>query len=189
MATINDFNIIHEQFTYKWEGGEKFVNDPSDPGGATKFGISLRFLKNLPLKTADINHDGKKTWHDIMLLDKNLSKNIFFEYFWKTICADKMPDTLAMVAYDTAVNIGTTRTIKMIQEIIGVSPDGVIGVKTLAAINKVDEMGSAKQLLKNRATYYLKLAANTEWADKFIKGWLNRTSALADFVGFPELFK
>jgi hypothetical protein len=50
-------------FTGKWEGG--FVNDPKDPGGATKYGISLRFLRDLAPELGDVDGDGDVDADDV----------------------------------------------------------------------------------------------------------------------------
>ena len=48
---MGNFEKAHE-FTSRWEGG--YVNHAADPGGATNFGISLRFLKSQGLDIGDI---------------------------------------------------------------------------------------------------------------------------------------
>ena len=39
------------QFALKWEGGDKYTNDPIDPGGETKYGISKRAYPDIDIKS------------------------------------------------------------------------------------------------------------------------------------------
>ena len=181
MATPDDFKKIYD-FTQKWEGGAKFTNNSKDPGGATKFGVSLRFLKNLPLKWSDTNKDSKVTWQDVFALEPKNVESIFKEYFWKPVKADNLPDVIAMIMFDGAVNIGVNRISRMLQHLVGVTEDGQIGNKTLYAVDRHDVLLLAKGLLRLRSEYYYMLARETLWADAFIKGWINRTKALADML-------
>lgn len=73
------FNKPHA-FTAKWEGG--YCNDPDDPGGATNYGISLRWLKSLGLNQGDIDRDGDIDASDIRALSKEQAAALFKEKFW-----------------------------------------------------------------------------------------------------------
>lgn len=177
------FLHIHKKFTQVWEGGSALVNNKNDPGGITKYGVSLRFLKNLPLKDADLNKDGIIDWKDVASLTETAQENIFFKYFWEAIKASELPNKISMVLYDTSVNLGTKRSIIMLQKVLGVTADGVIGPKTIKQAQNVSDVFEAvKDLLNLRRRHYFNLAEKTEWADAFIKGWLRRTDALEVFV-------
>ena len=65
-----------------WEGGSKYHEVDGDAGGATKYGVSLRFIKNLPLDESDINHDGHVTALDIESLNETTAKAFYRKYFW-----------------------------------------------------------------------------------------------------------
>jgi lysozyme family protein len=43
------------QFILHWEGG--FINDPKDPGGATQYGISFRFLERFDANFGGIDRE------------------------------------------------------------------------------------------------------------------------------------
>lgn len=105
------------------EGG--FVDHPSDPGGATNFGITQRVarahgfngdMRNLPLGTA---------------------LNIYKSDYWDPIKAEQLPEVLRFHVFDAAVNSGPAQAIKWLQSAGGVTVDGVIGPKTLAAAASV----------------------------------------------------
>jgi lysozyme family protein len=67
-----------------------YVNDPQDPGGETKYGISKRSYPNL-----DIAH---------LTLDQ--AKAIYFEDYWTPAGCDSMRWELALCVFDAAVNQG-----------------------------------------------------------------------------------
>ena len=70
------------QFTSKYEGGEKFTDDPLDRGGATRWGVSLRFAEGTnDLALFDLDKDGKITKNDIKLLDKDTAYKVYKKYF------------------------------------------------------------------------------------------------------------
>jgi len=78
-------------FVFKWEGG--YVNDPSDPGGETNFGISKRAYPNL----------------DIRSLTKQAAQLIYQRDYWDAIGGDSLNPALACAALDTAINMGVGR--------------------------------------------------------------------------------
>jgi Glycosyl hydrolase 108 len=78
------------QFTSKWEGG--YVNDPQDPGGVTKYGISKRSYPKL----------------DIENLTREQANEIYYKDYWLTSGCDSLPGPLCLVAFDSAVNHGVS---------------------------------------------------------------------------------
>lgn len=165
-------------FTQQWEGGSKLTMDPDDPGGATKYGISYRFLKDLPLSDADLNLDGEITWQDVAALDEEHARGIYRAYFWNRLRLDFMPPALAMVLYDTAVNCGRTRAAIWLQTALGVRVDGIVGPKTVAAVQAADSRELIGAVLLSRVKHYCHLAIKQEWGEKYIDGWLNRSADL-----------
>lgn len=85
-----EFNMAME-FIFKWEGG--YVNDPKDPGGETKYGISKRAYPGLNIKTLSIED----------------AKRIYKEDYWMASGADKLEWPMCIVVMDTAVNMGVGR--------------------------------------------------------------------------------
>lgn len=178
------------RFTLAWEGDKKFTQDPNDPGGATKYGVSLRFLKDLPLKEADLDGDGVITWKDVAALDEETASRIYRGYFWDRLNCDKLPEALAMVLFDTAVNCGRSRAVKWLQYGLGVKMDGIAGSRTVEAaerLNGVYQSTSdatrvlARLVITCRRVHYWMLTEQ-KWAKKYIKGWLARVDALEDEV-------
>jgi lysozyme family protein len=146
------------------EGG--YVDHPRDPGGATNFGITLVTLsqwRGKPCTKADV---------------KNLSvaeaKQIYRAKYWSTISADELPIAIDYAVFDYAVNSGPSRSAKALQFLVGATPDGVIGPKTLEAVNRyVERVGTqltVQQLCDRRLSWLRTLPT---WAT-FGRGWKNR---------------
>lgn len=68
-----------------------YVNDPADPGGETKFGISKRAFPG----------------HNIRDLNLGDALRIYYEHYWYIGKSEPFPVNL--VVFDTAVNQGTKR--------------------------------------------------------------------------------
>lgn len=77
------------------EGG--YVNDPSDSGGETNYGIT----KQVAL---DNGYDG-----DMKDLSKDFAYQIYEKQYWNKLRADDYPIELAAKLVDMAVNLGVNR--------------------------------------------------------------------------------
>lgn len=74
------------------EGG--YVNDPQDPGGETKFGISKRAYPNLDIKNLTIEQ----------------AREIYLRDYWLGAGCDHIADAaMAILLFDCAVNQGIAR--------------------------------------------------------------------------------
>ena len=102
------------------EGG--YVNNPADPGGATKYGISQASYPNV----------------DIANLTLEEAQAIYMDDYWKAVQGDALPPSVAGVLFDGAVNQGQGWAAKALQSAVGVSTDGVLGPKTMAAVKSAD---------------------------------------------------
>jgi len=151
-------------FIIKWEGSV-FENDPDDPGGATKFGIDQRSHPNVDIRNLTI--DGAKA--------------IYLASYWNKIRADEMPPKVGEIMMDIAVNNGSGRAVKWLQEIVGVDADGALGPLTIAAANASDGDKTAQRLLDRRTEFYHSIAKGK--MAKFLTGWLNRNNDLRRTLG------
>jgi lysozyme family protein len=98
------------------EGG--YVNNPADPGGATKYGISQRSYPNV----------------DIANLTLGEAQAIYQRDYWAKACCDQLPPALALMCFDAACNNGPQRAKEWLQAAVGVATDGIIGNQTLVAM-------------------------------------------------------
>jgi lysozyme family protein len=100
------------------EGG--YVNNPADPGGETRFGVSKRAHPEV----------------NIAALTLDQAKAIYKSGYWDKVRGDDLPPPLALLIFDSAVNNGPSAAAKWLQQAVGVGCDGIIGPATLAAIAK-----------------------------------------------------
>ena len=68
-------------------------------------------------------------------------------------------------------------------------PDGIIGTKTINAINDLRFEDFATFLQSDRAKHYEKRVENDKSQKKFIKGWIKRLNNLSEIVGFNKKYK
>lgn len=135
----------------KHEGG--YVNHFSDPGGETKYGISKRSYPKLDIKNLTVEQ----------------AKDIYYHDFWLKAKCDKMKYSVAIQVFDMAVNAGVSRAIKILQKVLGVTQDGIIGPVTLGAVAKMTE-GMFIDYFAERQYYYQSLKTFST----FGKGWTRR---------------
>jgi lysozyme family protein len=134
------------------EGGSTVTDDPQDPGGLTKWGISQRAFPDL----------------DIRNLTKEQAKELYrFHYFNRCRCGS-FPPQIALALFDGAVNQGPHRAIQLLQKALGVTPDGVVGEETISAAQRADQGEALVDYLSHRAAHYATLNA------RFHRGWFRR---------------
>lgn len=137
------------------EGG--YVNDPRDPGGETKFGISKR---SYPAE-------------DIKGLTLERAKAIYRRDFWGVAGCDAVPDAMKFDLFDMAVNSGPVTAIKTLQRSAGVTPDGLLGPITLQALNSTP----APRLVARFNGHRLDFMTDLKTWPVFGKGWAKRVAS------------
>ncbi|AHI29714.1 hypothetical protein AU14_17600 [Marinobacter similis] len=167
-----DYFVVAMEHVFEWEGGE--VNDPRDPGGHTKFGISKRSYPHL----------------DISSLTRKKAIQIYRKDYWELCQCDKLPGPLALMVFDSAVNQGPDRAKKILQAVLGVKQDGQIGPKTLSAAQEVNLKVALLGYSVRRALHYVRLPTFNYYG----KGWLSRlfdthAAAMTHYVEEAQLRK
>ena len=149
--------------------GETFENDPSDPGGATKYGVDQR------------SHPGV----DIEHLSKGAAEQIYLKEFGESAAA-LLPSPMSFVYFDTRVNAGERTAAKCLQRAVGVRDDGVAGPATIKAALAMIAVGNAANLLvrmsAQRDLYYLNLAHTRPVFTRFLAGWKDRTKTMKNWA-------
>ena len=92
-----DFDTAFE-FVLRWEGG--YVNDPNDPGGKTKYGISQRSYPHLDIENLTV--------YDV--------KQIYYEDYWLKLECDQLSPPFDIIVFDCAVNMGVSRAREFLEE-------------------------------------------------------------------------
>lgn len=136
----------------KWEGG--LSDYKQDPGGITKWGISLRFLRGIGM---DINGDGVVDGVDIRNLAEVQVAELYRWHFWEEVEGEQLPDGLDLCVFDCAVNQGVGRARRLLQKSVGVKADGIIGPKTMRAIQNAIPEVVINEFMARRARHYSRL--------------------------------
>lgn len=165
------------------EGG--FVNDPDDPGGATKFGVTIGTMKRLGL---DLNRDGRVDISDVKALTRQQAQAIFVEHYFRKPGLAELPEALQPSMFDMYVNAGAN-AVKILQRLATrmgypTADDGIVGPKTLAAAQGAaqaapDHIADAYGI--ERRNYYYALADARPASRKYARttsggkgGWITR---------------
>ncbi|MDT0683721.1 holin-associated N-acetylmuramidase [Roseicyclus sp. F158] len=165
------------------EGG--YVNDPDDPGGPTKYGVTLGTMQRLK---DDVTGDGRVDAQDVQRLGKDRAVEIFIEHYFARPRIAALPEPLQATVFDMYVNSGAN-AVRILQRLLcdmgqAVAVDGVIGPKTIAAAKAAaaaapDHVADAYGIA--RRNYYYALADRRASSRKYARrkdggkgGWIRR---------------
>jgi lysozyme family protein len=185
---MSDFNkaieivLTHEGF---------YSNDPADRGGATKYGVSLRFLQSLDENLGDVDRDGDVDIQDVKSLTLDQAKNLYKSQWWdKYNYSQIRDDKLATKVLDLSINMGASQAHKLLQTAVNriglgkLAVDGKLGPKTWAAIDVVSSEPIMKAYADEAARFYIDLTfkrirtMGIEQGGKYLFGWIRRAYAL-----------
>ena len=168
------------------EGG--FVNDPDDPGGATKHGVTIHTMRRLGI---DLDGDGAVTEADVRRLTRRQAADIFVRHYFEKPGIARLPEALQPQVFDMYVNAGAN-AVRILQRLlndmgVAVAVDGVIGPETAAAAARAaaaapDHIADAYGIA--RRNYYFRLADRRPASRKYARtraggkgGWIRRAEA------------
>jgi lysozyme family protein len=145
------------EYVLEHEGG--YVNDPTDRGGETNFGITKRFYPKVDIKN----------------LTKEQAKKIYHQDYWRPAKCDDIPPRLRHIYFDMCVNFGRSGAVKVLQRAAnakgaGLIVDGKIGPKT---INSLETVRNAR-IRSYRVLKFAKIVLEKPEQEKFWYGWYNR---------------
>lgn len=165
------------------EGG--FVNDPDDPGGATKYGVTIGTLRRLKM---DLNGDGRITVADVQRLSRADAARIFKREYYLRPKIDTLPEAIQPSVFDMYVNSGGN-AVRILQRLLAefgepVTVDAAIGPKTAQAAARVQAKAAkyfADAYAIARRNYYYALADRRPASRKYARrrdggkgGWITR---------------
>jgi lysozyme family protein len=163
-------------FVLRWEGG--YTNHPADPGGPTNKGVTQKVYDDWRTRQG-------LAPRDVSQLEEAELQAIYEAQYWLPPRCDLLQRQLDLVQFDTAVNMGVGRAVRMLQSALGCGVDGDFGPATRSAAEACSLGGTIKAYCDAREAYYRRLAEQKPTLAVFLKGWLNRLNALRTEVGLP----
>ena len=142
------------------EGG--YVNHPSGPGGMNNLGVTKR--------TYDEYHGTDVTEDEMRALTKADVEPIYRRNYWNRCRCQDLPSGVDWAVFDFAVNAGTGRAAKALQQAVEVEQDGSIGPLTLMKVKKVP----VENIINRTAVYREQFYRSLKTFDTFGRGWLRR---------------
>lgn len=142
------------------EGG--YVNHPEDNGGPTNLGVTQRTLSAHLGRPASIQ--------DVRNLTRDVAKTIYRDSYWTPAGCGRLPVGLDYFVFDTAINSGVSRSVKLLQGVLGVRPDEIVGEQTMAAVRERDVVSLIASMAAERMAFMRRLS---DWKH-FGKGWERR---------------
>ena len=166
------------ELVLKNEGGLNEAVALSDPGGLTNFGISFRFLKEVPiarLRKYGI-FDDEITENTIRELTRDKAVSIYRGEFWDFFPFAKIENqSLATYVFDSAINPNPATAFRCLQRAIWtcqgydvIADDGILGSNTLSYANRWGDY-LIQPMMSERAGWYREHANG-----KFLDGLLRR---------------
>lgn len=163
-------------FILRWEGG--FVDDPDDRGGRTNKGVTQKtyaaWCSRRGLPPADVKD-----------ITADEVAAIYDQDYWLPPRCDLLQRHLDLAQFDTAVNMGPGRSVKILQTALDCPADGDFGPRTEALATSCDVASTIANYCTIREGIYRRIAGKDPTQKKFLKGWLNRLDALRAEIGVP----
>ena len=156
-------------FILRWEGG--YINDQADLGKQTNKGVTLSTYRSVFGKN--------KTVSDLKKITDEQWEFIFKKFYWYKWKADDIKDqNVANILVDWLWCSGSYG-INIPQRVLGVSVDGIVGSKTIAAINARDGRELFDTIKQERKDFIDRICQTRPQNRKFKNGWMNRINSLA----------
>lgn len=173
-----DIKIL-SPFILSFEGG--FVNHPNDKGKETNKGVTIATWKK---QGYDKDGDGDIDVDDLKLISDEDAVNVILRpHYWNRWKADQInSQSLANILVDWVWGSGVNG-IKIPQQLLGVTADGIVGPKTLAALNAKEPHAFFNLIKNRREQFFNTIVKNNPNQKVFLKGWLRRLNS----IGFGYL--
>jgi lysozyme family protein len=152
----NDVHEVIDRLIAR-EGG--LVDDPDDPGGLTKYGISQRSYPDL----------------DIRNLTAPVAATIYYTDYYLKAGLYKIPLAHAEPVLDMCVNAGIGPAVKLAQKAANTQADGVIGPSTVSAFLGIHHTTFRRRYCLERLLHYVFIILRRPTSVKYARGWFNRT--------------
>ena len=147
------------ELVLKSEGG--WVNNPNDPGGETNLGVTKRVWEEY-------------VGHPVESLKKLTEADVAPLYelkYWRPCYGEVLPRGLDFLCFSFGVNAGCGRSVKLLQQSLGLIPDGIIGPRVMQKLRESNIADVIKGFSESRRNYYKSLKT----FPIFGRGWISRT--------------
>lgn len=160
-------------FILSWEGG--FINHPNDRGGATNKGVTIATWRQCGY---DKDGDGDIDVADLQLVtDTDVRDRVLKPHYWDKWQADRIASqSVANIVVDWLWLSGKYGITK-VQQLLGVTADGIVGEQTLAALNRKNPKRLFEQIRRAR-TRFIETVATRPGQSVFRNGWLRRLDCI-----------
>lgn len=161
---------------HEWNQRKNLTNDPADPGGLTKYGITLKSFHGMG-SINDFDGDGDVDGDDLRMLDEPTAKTRYRAHYWRF---DGIRDMrVAAKVFDLAVNLGPVRAVEYLQQACNVegyklTVDGALGPFSLEAVNKASQDAILSHLCAFQRAHYCAWIARKPEREKFRNGLIAR---------------
>ena len=155
--------------TLQEEGG--FVNHPKDPGGMTNLGVTKKVWEEWVGKEV--------TEEEMRALTPEDVKPLYQRNYWNACRCSELPAGIDLCVFDTAVNSGPGRAVRILQGCVGTTVDGAIGPKTVAAVNQFKDT-SLVHLIEDYCSARQAFLISLPTFGTFGKGWTARVQRLKE---------
>lgn len=155
--------------------GERYTNDPDDRGGATKYGLTWRFLRSRIGAGATHPKD----------LSLEAALGVYWQCIWRPQRFEEYPDAdVALKVFDMSLPMGETQAVKYVQRVLGellqksVTVDGIIGPQTLSALSLIStrNLPIIPALIRTSIGHYEGIVSRSPSQRKWLNGWLRRAA-------------
>lgn len=143
-------------FVLENEGG--YADNPDDPGGETRYGISKRAYPDIDIKNLTVAQ----------------AEQIYERDYWNPLWASIDTQDIATKLLDLVVNLGEAPGVKIVQRSAGTVPDGIFGQHTLEAINSTNPGKLLREIRARQAVYYAETVIARPASASFLLGWMRR---------------
>lgn len=180
---VSDAGVSSLRSLYEKARSRGLANDPDDRGGLTMVGVTSATYKEYCRKKALGTPDANKL--------RNLSydewRDILKMMFWDRWQADKIESqSVAHMLVDWVWTSGSYG-ITIPQKALGVKADGIVGTKTLSAVNSSDATTLFSKIKQERIAYIERICQSRPQNRKFRAGWLRRINAIIIYSTFASV--
>jgi lysozyme family protein len=161
---MNDFDTLVSAAIAR-EGG--FVDHPADRGSATNMGITQAVYDQWRI-------DQKLPTITVRLITQDEVTRIYFRNYWMAARCPDVPDSVRDIHFDSAINHGVNRAIKLLQTACGTPADGIVGKATIAALAAISPDLLRARYINARYRFYGDIVNRDRTQLDFIVGWLQR---------------